>query len=226
MKRIASIAAALLAASMMSLTAFAERLPEPYGQNKNHWCWAAAIKMVVEHNSELAYSSDPEIPDDKNGLHSYDGKPYYGEDSNGNITVDGAQRSIVLSVHYNDKDDIGTLDDMYMGLIYASTQPVVVGQVGRIGYKLSDYAIESLKFELKKGEYVLAGCYDAAYLYGHVDVITKYNAATDTFTVFDPWDKGWKYPTSAQLFDSYGFYTAGHFERLEYYFYCNTTANR
>lgn len=224
MRRIVSIAAALLGAFAMSLTAFAEeRAPQPYGQNKDHWCWAAAAKMVAEHNSGLAYSKEPQQPENKDGLHSRWGVKYWGEDTNGNITVDGVQRSIVMDVKKTDVDQIGYLSDMRNALECASAQIVDVGQVGKIGYKLTDKDINDLKVEIRCRQYVLAGCYDAEYKYGHVVVVTDYNSAKDQFTVFDPWGMEWTYPTSDKLFNDYTFTAAGHPERMEYYFYSNNS---
>ncbi len=223
MKRIITTAVALLAASAMSLTAFAERAPKPYGQNKDHWCWAAAAKMVAEHNSGLGYSTAPQQPTNKDGLHSRWGDPYWGLDSNENITVDGVQRSIVMEVKKTDMDQIGYLSDMRDALHAAAAQNVNVGQLGQIGYKLTDDNIKRLKKEMQCREYVLAGCYDAEYMYGHVVVITDYNTAKDQFTVFDPWGMEWTNMPSNDLFNNYNFNAAGHKERIEYFFYCNNS---
>lgn len=223
MKRIVSMLSAFLAASAVSLTAFAERLPQPYGQNKEFWCWAAAAKMVAEHNNGLGYSTEPQQLTYEDGLHSHGGVNYWGEDTNKKKTADGAQRSIVMAVKGNDSNQIGTLTNMKDALQYAAAYNVDVGVVGEIGTKLSDGKINWLKNEMKCREYVMAGFYDSGYLHGHVDVITDYRDSDDSYEIFDPWNLEHKYDPANDIFNGYNFKTAGHLERMEYFVYSHNT---
>lgn len=223
MKCIISMLTALLAVSAVSLTAFAERSPQPYGQNKELWCWAAAAKMVAEHNNGLGYSTEPQQLTFEDGLHSHDGLNYWGEDANGKKTADGAQRSIVVAVKGDDMNRKGTLTNMKDALQYAAAYNVDVGVVGEIGTKLSDGNIKLLKDEMQCREYVMAGFYDSGYQHGHVDVIMDYRVSDDSYEIFDPWNKNQKYAPANVIFNGYSFLTAGHWERMEYFVYSHNT---
>ena len=156
MKRIVSGITAFIAAAAMSLTAFAARSPEPHGQNKDYWCWAAAAKMVVENNNALKFSTAPQKLTYVDGLH----KNFYGLDDNGNPTADGAQRSIVIEVHGNDANHAsGDIKNIEKALRCAAEYNVDTGVIGTLGTPLnaSDTKIQRLKDEMRWREYVVGG---------------------------------------------------------------------
>lgn len=228
MKRIITTAVALLAASAMSLTAFAERTPNPDGQNKDKWCWAAAAKMVAKHNSGLDISTNPQNLDNADGLHSYNGIKYWGEDENGDPTADGAQQSIVVNIKGDDKNDGANIDNDHYeikeALRYASYGYVDVGKVGNPNIELDDAKINWLKQEMQCREYVIGGVRLQYVNQYHAVVITDYNASDNTYRVFDPMDMTDEYYPAQRLFKSFGFRVDDvYWGKIEWLFYSHNT---
>lgn len=175
--------------------------PDPDAQNKTNWCWAAAAKMVGEHNGGvnsniLRYAKELE---DEVGIH----RDYYGLTAIARLSVDGVQRAIVVDAHRNDKNDGGSVDDVKQALQFASANNMNIEWFwdGRITGLTSDN-ITILNGDLIIGRYVVAYVQAPNTTIAHYIVLKKYDGV-DTYTIFDPWNKKEFRATSAQLFGTY-----------------------
>lgn len=195
MKRIVSGLLAAFAAMSIGVTAFAAttiRNPDPDGQNKKFWCWAAAAKMVAEHNGGVntAIDRNPQILTDTNTTDLRGS--YYGIVTTGSsqqYTADGVQYAIVNHVFGDDGNHKGNDTNRNKALQFASARNMDVGAKGDHGSKLSSDLISEINSDLLNGKYVLgnmATTQDGTY---HSVVIKSYNPTQNSYVVFDPWDK-------------------------------------
>lgn len=175
------------------------RAPKSDGQNKHSWCWATAAVIVAENNGGATLSHTAQVLTNKDRLH----KTYYGIDSNGNYTADGAQRSTVIHVLGSDKDAAARDSKKEDALEYASSENLTASTVGFFENNFSDDELSDIQDELAGGNYILA---NMVYANGdaHSVVLKEYYPDTDQYRIFDPWDRtNSKY--SSDVFSSYSF---------------------
>lgn len=181
------------------------RYPDYYCQNKDHWCWAAAAKMVGIHNGG---GLKPEIDTNAKELENTGGlhDPYYGYNGSKRY-VDGVQYAIVTRAKDGkDLDATGNTNEIADAIKYVAKKNLEVKYIRNYaedGGTLVDLTQENINFinkELNEGRYVV-GFVDGTEK-GHFIVLQKYNA-DDTYTVFNPWDdKKDKFVSSYVLFKS------------------------
>lgn len=201
--------------------------PDSKAQNKSLWCWAAAAKMVAEHNSgglNPKISTSPQRLDNELGFRIN----YCSMDSSGYLTVDGAQHSIVTHVKGgSDANSSADNTEIREALKYATgIDNIDTTKVGNYERKLSGPEIEQIISELKSGRYVIGGMgeknsnKDFESLLGHVVVITDYDETNNKFRIFDPWNKNNFYHSPDDIFVNENYNVAGINLRIEWFFYC------
>ncbi len=162
------------------------RLPNEDAQNKTMWCWAACSKMVGEHNGgDGALNKIPVNPTYTTGMHSYGSNLFYGETSNGNLTVDGGQRQIVIAVHGDDGNNSGNNNAKEMAIQIAAKANMDIGTWGNAS--LSEANIISMNNELSSGRWVIGNIFTTITWSGHSIVIQTYNESTQEYSYWDPW---------------------------------------
>ena len=196
----------------------AARTPKARGQNKSSWCWATSAKIVGEHNGGSWISTTPIALDYTDGLHYFNGVPYFGVDSNGRYTADGPQRAIVKYIKGNDKNNGGSDSDKETALSYAASASVTTGTFGNYGSPLSQSEINTIKNDLNNGRYVIGNMYVNGN--GHSVAILNYRSSDNTFRIQYPWDLTDLYYYSDQLFSYAGFPIFDHYGRIEWIQYC------
>lgn len=162
--------------------------PNPDGQNKTLWCWAAAAKMVGVHNRGLNPDITPgaTVLTDTNNTHSYNGQEFTGIDEIGRITADTAQWAIVVT-QSDQKDDGNHAGGDVMinnALSFVSLEGSVVG-MKEITTAL-DPDITFMRTELAAGRWVV-GILTSETTSSHAIVIKEYNTATEEYLIWDPW---------------------------------------
>lgn len=219
-KRMLAALIMVLVMALFCITAFANATvaPKENGQNKILWCWATAAKIVAEHNGGEHLSHSAEVLTNTDGIHYYGGVSYCGKDSNGNITANGAQRSIVIYVKGDDKNNKGGDLDKTNALSYAADDYVDVGTFGLYGTSLSDSDISSIKADLNNGKYVMGNMVVANQ--GHTVAILSYRSSDDKYRILDPWDMTDYYYASSAIFSTAGFPIFGGHGRIEWIQYC------
>ena len=170
------------------------RPPNHNAQNKDKWCWAAAAKMVGEHNGVAgALNQGASVLVDLDGLQSYNGTPFYGQLYSGYYTCDAGQRQIVYSRYWNDSNEAGSDADIESGLQLASVNNMEVGSYGRIlGQGVNSDQIEIMNNELLNGRWVVGNVFgeddiDPNSTISHSIVIKSYNYYTEEYSYWDPW---------------------------------------
>lgn len=200
------------------------RQPDPDGQNKSKWCWAAAAKMVAEHNggvnSQILRSS--KLLDNQAGVH----ESFYGIDSSGRLTADGVQRAIVEHVKSTDKDITGDDYDKEKALEFAAANSVTVDSKGSAGTMLTDDLIAMINTELLNNKYVIGNVCDQFGKNGHSIVIKAYKQANtqanSSYVIFDPWNREESTVPYYKLFDAHEFsYLDGLWGRIDWFQYCH-----
>lgn len=220
-KQILAIFSVLCLLASFSITCFAAtaRTPKANGQNKSLWCWATAAKVVGEHNGGSWISTTPVVLSNTTGLHSYGGTPYYGIDSNGNITADGVQRNIVVYIFGDDGNNSGNDSNKESALSRAAYSSVSVGTFGTYKNALTSSQIQTVKNNLANGDYLI-GNLNASGFGSHSVVIKSYNSSTDKYQILDPWDLT-DTTYSSSVFTSENFPIAGCYGRISWIQYCN-----
>jgi|GEM_PF-2629009 len=169
------------------------RLPNPNGQNKSNWCWAAAAKMVGEHNGGSgALNTGASRLAHEDGLYSYVPLgsiipiPFYGEDSYFGKWADAGQRQIVLNVKGTDADVGATsTTEVESALQLASYNTMNVGTLGASnGTGLNSSEISAMKSDLANGLWIVGIITDGNI--DHAIVITSYISQIDTYLFWDP----------------------------------------
>lgn len=227
MKRIVSGLLAIITAMAISVPAFAatSRDPDPNGQNKDHWCWAAAAKMTAEHNG----GQNPNISRGKQLLTDINAiglrNPFYGYETVGGKTkyyADGVQYAIVKYIFGNDYDNSGSDSNSVAALQYASANNMNVGAIGYYKDQLSDENIAAIQNDLTHGKYVIGTMTTEKYTNSHSIVLLSYSEDIDEYAYFDPYTGETKYVDTTQLFKSYGTsYGGGSLKgRVSWYKYC------
>lgn len=173
--------------------------PDPDAQNKKNWCWSAAAKRIVNQSwlgLKNNISTSPKALTDIGGLH----KPYYGYSISGTEShyfVDGVQYAIVKECHDNDADATGGPTEIKKGIKLAAAKDVDPEWSGNTG-DLTDDDINNINEELAERRYVIGFVNGTGG--GHFVVLEKYDDATDTYTVFNPWNNTEKTINGDMLF--------------------------
>ncbi len=170
-------------------------LPDPDAQNKTGWCWAAAAKMVGEHNGGSgSLDTGVAILDDSDDKHSYNGIKFYGVipgrgDPGTVYTVDAGQRQIVMACWGTDANHMGTDRADRIALELAAYNPVQIELIedNLIFGGFSNANIEKLNNELSTGRWVYAVMSTDDLNYDHAIVIRSVNSSETVYTYWDPW---------------------------------------
>lgn len=166
-----------------------DRSAKETGQNKEHWCWATAAKMVGEHNGGSgALNTGMETLTYTDGLHSY-GEPFFGEwyvGGNSVYAADAGQRQIVIHANPNggDQDFDGNVSGITSALQFASFDEMEIGSVTNV---TSTANMNLLKSELAAGRWVLATLQVGSNGTNHSIVIQGYTLGEYVFTYWDPY---------------------------------------
>lgn len=201
--------------------------PKPYAQNKTLWCWAAAAKMVAEHNSG---DKNPGITKHSHRLDYASGvlTSNCGTDTTDTLVVDGTQRAIVMQIKGNDRNATGDDDDSVNALRFASSKKMDVGYEsgwnGGVNPQLTPAMINAINTDLNNGKYVIGSMADKSGKYGHSVVLQKYypgkNGEEDTYVIFDPLKKKPETHDASEIFTDYGYVSEGRYCKISWYKYC------
>ncbi len=199
------------------------RQPNPDGQNKDNWCWAAASKMVGAHNDvgpNVASTFD--YLDNLDGLHYYN-EAFYGISYEMNMTADYVQRSIVVNVKGSDKDWLANLANIESALQLASYNIMNIGTWG--GGSLSAGDINNMNNELSNGRWVIGVVFTYIPLYGiigHAIVIKDFDTLSGDYLIWDPWtDNDWYFNQADIINNAILLEGNNTYWRLGYVQYCN-----
>ena len=168
---------------------FVYRLPNPDAQNKTNWCWAAAAKMVGEHNGgDGLLTVGNSLLSDTNGVNSYNGVDFFGETYFGALTVDTGQRQIVVSYYGNDENWPGSNAAKEYALSMSSYDTMRTITLGDgLSYGLNSTNIAAMNKDLAAGRWVIGNVFTyGANVIGHSIVIQSYNTSTEIYTYWDP----------------------------------------
>ncbi len=163
------------------------RLPNPDAQNKNKWCWAAASKMVGEHNGGSgALDTGFAVLTYTDGLHSYDGEDFYGQNLSMQYIVDAGQRQILLEIYGNDTSHNGTNENKERALELAASTEVITETLGNEISGLNNYEIKDMDDDLSDNLWVVGSVFteDGD---GHSIVIRSYDSSDQKYYYWDPW---------------------------------------
>lgn len=226
MKRIVSGLLAVFAAMSIGVTASAAsaRYPDPNGQNKDNWCWAASAKIVAENNGGINTSIDhnQQLLRDINTIGLRD--PFYGYYKDGTSTeyyADGVQYAIVKYIYGTDDDLIGDDEVIVRALQYASAKDMNVGWKGCYMDELSSDMINEINNDLMNGKYIIGSMTNKNYKFAHSVVIKSYSSSSDSYVVFNPWDGTERAVSANKLFHSYGYqYSQYQYGRVSWFKYC------
>lgn len=159
--------------------------PNAAGQNKDHWCWAAAAKIVGVHNDVSGLPTGAVVLTDTGGLHSWNNTPFYGMNGAGQYTADAGQRCIVYYINHDDEDHTGSISNVETGLQLASLNTMNIGTWG--GSSLSSTNIANINYELTHGRWVVGEAYlSTPNSFWHAIVLTSVDLSTQTYSYWDP----------------------------------------
>lgn len=197
----------------------AVRAPQTKGQNKSNWCWATAAKRVGVHNGGNNLGSDTAVvATNTQGLHSWNGVPYYGQDSSGRVTLNSGQRTLVMHVYGSDKNEAGDDSDKHAALQRASSRNMSVGTLGSYNANLSAANKTVLNNELNAGRWCIGNV--AASTGNFFHSVTVENFDGSRHWIDDPYDMSLMWYDS-RVFTTFDvFPVAGYRCKLTWFQYC------
>ena len=188
-------------AAYASVIIYVSRPPRAFGQNKTLWCWAAAAKMVGEHNGGSgALNTGAVVLTNTDNLQSFQGVPLYGRNSSLQATADAGQRQIVMAAYGDDGNHSGNGERIENAMKLASLNPLSAWTRGTIdGSPISQADINHMNAQLALGRYVVASLRADLMPMNHAIVIQSFNPATNEYTYHDPRTDGLHTFTTADL---------------------------
>jgi hypothetical protein len=212
-----------------------ERLPKPSIQNKDHWCWAAASKMVGVHNGGNTSTNNP-LPEGAvalgyiDGVHTYpcngDTKKAYGELYYGLKTADAGQWYIVTQIKGTDQDLTGSDSNINDALQLASYNTMNIEKKTKSALFGWTTALKNtFNNELNNGRYVLVKMLSTSSegTTAHAMVIQSLDTSGGTtyYNLWDPDSGANKAVSQDELFSSNPFLFYEVYLTLSYYMICN-----
>lgn len=167
---------------------YVTRLPNPNGQNKDSWCWAACSKMVGEHNGGAgALDTGASLLTYSDGLRTYDGTKFFGQTYSLQNTCDTGQRQIVINIFGDDHNNAGNAYQIEQALQFASKNNMTIDTLGtNTVYGLTASNINTTKDELANGRWVVGNVFSSVGI-GHAIVIQSFDTTNNWYTFWDPW---------------------------------------